>query len=348
MSTSNAHTLEGVFPDHVLQVRLDKALADLYPEISRTNFQRLISEGQVQLNGALTTQPAQKVSAGESYTCEMPPAVASELQGEDIPLDVVFEDDDVIVLHKPAGLVVHPAPGHATGTLVHALLSHCPEDLSGIGGEERPGIVHRLDKETSGLMIIAKNDVAHQSLSAQLADRTLTRHYVAFVAGVLEPLEGTISGAIGRDPKNRQRMSVQSEDRQGARLAVTHYKTIEILPGPVSKVLCALETGRTHQIRVHMASIGHPVLGDKIYGTAAATRLLPAGWDDAWDRHALEAYKLQFLHPRTGKKMSFKIRLDPALEALETSLLGGADMSFDEDLDLDLDLDEGDVLVSDD
>lgn len=315
--------LEGIFPENSSGLRLDKALSDLHPEISRTHFQRLIQEGAVQLDAMAVTGPAQKIQAGQKYRCILPEATPLDLQGEDIPLDVVFEDEDVLVIYKPAGLVVHPAPGHATGTLVHALLGHCADDLSGIGGEERPGIVHRLDKETSGLMIIAKNDLAHQSLSAQLADRTLTRHYVAFVAGILEPTEGTISGAIGRDPKNRQRMSVQAEERVGARPAVTHYKTIEIFPGPISKILCALETGRTHQIRVHMASIGHAVLGDKIYGTAAALRLLPEGWDDEFDRHALQAYKIQFLHPRTGQKMSFKIPLDSAMAALEESFSGG-------------------------
>ncbi len=276
--------------------RLDAFLADSLEDMSRSRAQQLIEEGLVTLEGA-AVKKNRRVSPGERYRAEVPEPEALELTPEDIPLDIVFEDADLIVLNKPKGLVVHPAPGHPSGTLVNALLWHCGDTLSGIGGVSRPGIVHRLDMDTSGLMLCAKNDRAHRLLSAQLSDRSLSREYEAILRGTPREAEGTVDAPIGRSPRDRKKMAVTA---QGSRRAVTRYRVLEAYPG-YSYVRCALETGRTHQIRVHMAYIGHPVAGDPLYGGGKPELGLTS--------QCLHARSIRFIHPSTGEAMSFDSEL---------------------------------------
>jgi len=251
-------------PQNKGRVRLDRALADALPALSRTRLKALIAAGLVTGEGrGAVTDPAAKVAAGDAFTVAVPPSVPATPQPQAIPLAVVYEDSDLIVVDKPAGLVVHPAAGNRDGTLVNALLAHCRGSLSGIGGVTRPGIVHRLDKGTSGLMVAAKTDAAHRALAAQLEARTLTRAYKALVWGVPRPAKGTVAGLIGRNPRNRKKMAVVA--RAGKR-AVTRYRVIRRFGAVAALVECRLETGRTHQIRVHMASLGCPVIGDPLYG----------------------------------------------------------------------------------
>lgn len=303
--------------------RLDKALAMLAGEISRARLQQVIKEGGVRLNGAVATDGKRKVAEGDEISLVMPAARPPDPVGQDIPLDVVYEDDDLIVIDKPAGLVVHPAGGHEDGTLVNALIAHCAESLSGIGGVRRPGIVHRLDKDTSGLLVVAKNDRAHQKLAKQFADhgRTgpLQRAYLAIVWGTPRLREGTIDAPLERSNRNREKMAVVKEGR--GREAITHITLIERYP-PLLKGLdeteplaslveCRLETGRTHQIRVHMSHIGHPLLGDQLYGSGFATKAsrLPEDAREALialGRQALHAAVLGFEHPVTGEEMLFE------------------------------------------
>lgn len=303
--------------------RLDKALAMLAGEISRARLQQVIKEGGVRLNGAVATDGKRKVVEGDEISLVMPAARPPDPVGQDIPLDVVYEDDDLIVIDKPAGLVVHPAGGHEDGTLVNALIAHCGESLSGIGGVRRPGIVHRLDKDTSGLLVVAKNDRAHQKLAKQFADhgRTgpLQRAYLAIVWGTPRLREGTIDAPLERSNRNREKMAVVKEGR--GREAITHITLIERYP-PLLKGLdeteplaslveCRLETGRTHQIRVHMSHIGHPLLGDQLYGSGFATKAsrLPEDAREALialGRQALHAAVLGFEHPVTGEEMLFE------------------------------------------
>ena len=292
--------------------RLDRAAARALPDLSRSRVQALIRDGRARVDGAVVADPAAKLAAGARVSLDVPPPAPAEPAGEAIALDVVHEDEDVIVLDKPAGLVVHPAAGNETGTLVNALIAHCGESLSGIGGVRRPGIVHRLDKDTSGLLVVAKNDRAHQALSAQFADhgRTgpLEREYLALVWGVPEPRRGTIAGALGRSNQNREKMAVVAADR--GREAITHYAVEEVF-SEGSLVRCRLETGRTHQIRVHLAHRGHPLLGDALYGSGfktKAARLAPDARDDlaALGRQALHAAVLAFAHPVTGEVMRFE------------------------------------------
>lgn len=294
--------------------RLDKALAALAPDLSRTRLSALVKQGAVTLDGAVCVDPAHKVGAGQVIAIAVPPPVEGTPRPENIPLEILFEDSDVIVLNKQAGLVVHPGAGNGRGTLVNALLYHCGGALSGIGGVIRPGIVHRLDKDTSGLMIVAKNDAAHQALSAQLAERTLSRTYHALVLGVPMPLKGTIEGAIGRHPKNRLKMAVTARGRP----AKTHYKVLKNSHNLFSLVECKLESGRTHQIRVHMAKIGHPLLGDPLYGPAPtalskALKNMDLSEEErdfirAFPRQALHAYQIEFLHPADGKPRRFTVQ----------------------------------------
>ncbi len=301
--------------------RLDRFLAARLPEISRSRLQSLIAEGRVRVNGTPATRPARKVAAGEKVALELPPPQPPELTPEDIPLDIAFEDEHLIVLNKPAGLVVHPAAGHAGGTLVNALLHHVEKTggkLSGIGGVERPGIVHRLDKDTSGLLVIAKTEAAHKHLSEQFAahgrDGRLHRAYLALAWGAPRLPTGAIDAPIGRHPKDRTRMAVRHHD-ESARAAITHYEVLEtFLPGverPAASLLrCTLETGRTHQIRVHLAHIGHPVMGDPLYARAhaASANRLPEEARAALaalNRQALHAAELGFVHPATGERMRF-------------------------------------------
>ncbi len=295
--------------------RLDKALVQAFPDVSRTRLQALIAEGRVTVEGKTVTEARRKVKQGEALGVVLPEAVAPEPQPEPMTLDIAYEDKDVIVIDKPAGLVVHPGAGNETGTLVNALIAHCGDSLSGIGGVRRPGIVHRLDKDTSGLLVVAKHDKAHQGLSEQFAahgrDGRLKRSYLALVWGVPDKARGVISAAIDRSTANRQKMAVSRG--ANAREAVTHYEIIETFgTPPVASLLeCQLETGRTHQIRVHMAHIGHPLLGDAVYGSGFRTsaRKLPEAARKALeslDRQALHATTLGFEHPRTGRAMTFE------------------------------------------
>ena len=267
----------------------------MLPQLSRSAAQRLLEEGRVLLRGA-PVRKNYRCAAGDCFLLSLPEAEEVPLLPQDIPLDVVFEDGDVIVVNKPRGLVVHPAPGHPDGTLVNALLFHCGDSLSGIGGEKRPGIVHRIDKDTSGLLIAAKNDFAHQALSGQLADRSLSRIYEAVVRGNLREDAGTVSKPIGRHPTDRKRMAVLP----GGRPAMTHWEVLARYRG-YTHIRCRLETGRTHQIRVHMASLGHPLLGDETYGAPAP--------DKGLSGQCLHARELKFIHPRTGEPVHLETEL---------------------------------------
>lgn len=303
--------------------RLDRVLADQFEDLSRTRLKALIVAGHVSIGGAPILDPAYQVKADETIIVEVPPAVPAEPEGENIPLDIVYEDDDLLVLNKPKGLVVHPAAGHESGTLVNALIAHCGASLSGIGGVRRPGIVHRLDKDTSGLLVVAKNDRAHQKLAKQFADhgRTgpLQRAYLAIAWGVPRLREGTIDAPIERSTRNREKMTVVKEGR--GREAITHIELLERYPPllkgldetePLASLIeCRLETGRTHQIRVHMSHIGHPLLGDRLYASGFATKAVRLPEDAqaalaALGRQALHAAILGFEHPATGEEMLFE------------------------------------------
>ena len=294
--------------------RLDKALVSAFPDVSRARFQALIAEGAVSVEGATVTEARHKVKPGNQLRVVLPEAAPALPQAEAMALSIVYEDKDLVVIDKPAGLVVHPGAGNETGTLVNALIAHCGDSLSGIGGVRRPGIVHRLDKDTSGLLVVAKNDKAHHGLSEQFAahgrDGRLVRSYLAMVWGVPERRQGTISAAIDRSTANRQKMAVSRG--ANAREAVTHYELLETLGQPpvASLIRCVLETGRTHQIRVHLAHIGHPLLGDGVYGAGfrtSAKKLSDAAREalNALNRQALHATSLGFEHPRTGVTMHF-------------------------------------------
>jgi len=309
--------------------RLDRVLARLAPDLSRTRIQRLVGEGRVLLGGRVVGDAAGRVNAGDVFTLMLPPPEPAEPVPQELPLVIAYEDAHLIVIDKPAGMVVHPAPGHASGTLVNALLHHCGDSLSGIGGVRRPGIVHRIDKDTSGLLVVAKSDKAHQGLAAQFADhgRTgpLERAYLAFVWGVPEK-RGSIDAPIDRHPTHRQKMAV----RTGGRHAVTHWEVLESFAGSdgsavASLVECQLETGRTHQIRVHMAHAGHPLLGDEVYGQGFRTKAARLGEGArgllaGLGRQALHAARLGFAHPVTGAHLSFESPLPPDLEALAAAL----------------------------
>ncbi len=283
--------------------------------MSRSRFQSLIAEGMVTVEGAAVTDSGRRLKGGERLRVTVPPAAPAEPQAETMELAIVHEDASLIVIDKPAGLVVHPGAGHATGTLVNALIAHCGDSLSGIGGVRRPGIVHRLDKETSGLLVVAKTDAAHHGLSEQFAahgrDGRLKRAYLALVWGAPERNRGTIATGLGRSSANRQKMAVSGS--QGAREAITHYEVLKRFGTPpvASLLRCELETGRTHQIRVHLAHIGHPLLGDQTYGAGfkASRSTLPEAARDALkslNRQALHATVLGFEHPRTGKPLLFE------------------------------------------
>lgn len=305
--------------------RLDAWLARqcIDMNLSRSRLKDLILEGAVSIDDEICIDPSYKIKAGTEVALLVPPPEDATPVPENIPLDIVYEDGDLLVINKQAGLVVHPAPGHSTGTLVNALLYHCGDTLSGIGGVRRPGIVHRLDKDTSGLMIVAKNDAAHQGLSAQLADRTLSRHYKALVWGVLQPKKGKVDEPVGRHHINRQKMTVT---KRHGREAVTHYLMEENFGTAAALLECRLESGRTHQVRVHMAHIGHPLVGDPVYGaqrTAAAALLKKGGYADevkdavlAFPRQALHAARISFIHPVTDEEMTFESALPADMESL--------------------------------
>ena len=268
--------------------RLDQYLAARLPDLSRSRIQALIKCGHIARNGA-AVRASETVRAGDILTVTIPPPIAVETRAQDIPLDVLFEDDDFIVINKPAGIVVHPAAGNPDGTLVNALLHHC-RSLSGIGGELRPGIVHRLDKDTSGCLVAAKNDVAHRSLVRQFAGREVTKIYLALAAGTPARESGVVEAAIGRHPVHRQKMAVLARGRA----AKTSWRALGPVPGG-TLIECTLHTGRTHQIRVHLKHLGHPVLGDAVYGKR-----------EAFPRQMLHAWQLGFAHPRTGERVSFQ------------------------------------------
>ena len=310
--------------------RLDRVLAVRCPALSRSRLKALILAGSVTVKTVPIRDPAYHVARGDTITIDVPEAAPAEPMGEDIALDIAYEDDDIIVIDKPRGLVVHPAAGHETGTLVNALIAHCGASLSGIGGVRRPGIVHRLDKDTTGLMVVAKNDQAHQSLTAQFADHGRTgemrRGYLAFAWGVPNRARGTIEAPIDRHPYAREKMAV----RDGGREAITHWEVREAFGGrdgkPVASLLaCQLETGRTHQIRVHLAHIGHPLMGDSVYGPhfkTKATHLAPKSRAAlaALDRQALHAYLLVLEHPRTGEILHWESPLPEDLLLLQNTL----------------------------
>jgi len=275
--------------------RLDKVLALSFPDLTRSTIQRYIEGGGVSVNTHIIIKPKYKVGVGDAIHLLLSPGVPSHLIAQEMPLSIVYEDADLLVINKPAGLVVHPGAGHADSTLVNALLAHCGSSLSGIGGVLRPGIVHRLDKDTSGLLVVAKNDPTHQGLSAQfqMDEKKIQRVYRAFIQGVMHPLSGTIAAPIGRSAHNRQKMAVRSS---GGKEAVTHYRTVEVYKR-ASLVECRLETGRTHQIRVHLSHQKHPIIGDSVYGGQIKNIPFP--------RQALHAFQLSFTHPSSKEVMTF-------------------------------------------
>jgi len=335
--------------------RLDRVLALHVAELSRSRLKALIEAGAVAVDGRTIRDPNHRVNSGATVVVDVPAPEPAKPAPEPIPLKVVYEDDDIIVIDKPKNLVVHPAAGNWTGTLVNALIAHCGDSLSGIGGERRPGIVHRLDKDTTGLMVVAKNDRAHRALAAQFADHgrsgePFERRYLAFVWGAPERPHGVIEVPIDRNPKARDRMAI----RPGGREAVTHWQVLERYAGeaesaeggkgdkakrtkgsrakaaePAASLLgCRLETGRTHQIRVHLASIGHPLMGDEAYGAGFRTKagLLPPGAQEALadlGRQALHAYILAIKHPRSGEILTFRSELPPDLARLHDELVRG-------------------------
>ncbi|MES2173702.1 MAG: RluA family pseudouridine synthase [Pseudomonadota bacterium] len=296
--------------------RLDRALADILPDLSRERLKGLIGEGQVQSPNVCKISVSMKVAAGQMFTITLPPPVPLDTVAQDIPLTIVHEDDDLIVIDKPAGLVVHPAAGNLDGTLVNALLHHCEGRLSGIGGVARPGIVHRIDKDTSGLLVVAKSDKAHEGLARQFKDHSIDRLYAAIVYGVPNPAAGTVDTWIGRSDADRKKMAVHREGR--GKHAVTHYRTIQRLRD-AALVECKLETGRTHQVRVHMHHIGHPLIGDPVYGKERKgfkSILETLGFK----RQALHAKSLGFIHPVTNEQLMFQSALPTDMQELLSQL----------------------------
>ena len=297
---------------------MDRVVAAAIGSLSRSRVKALIEQGLLSRDGRPVRDPSEPVKLGVAYTLGLPPPEPATPQPQDIPLTILYEDADLIVLNKPAGLVVHPAPGNADGTLVNALLAHAGEEFSGIGGEMRPGIVHRLDKDTSGIMVVAKSDRAHRTLSENFATRDLDRTYLALVWGVPNPGAGEIEGAIGRHPSDRKRMAVVT---RGGKHALTHYTTLAAWNAACALLRCKLATGRTHQIRVHLATKGHPLVGDPVYlkrFPAAAGNLSVALRETlaCFPRQALHAESLGFRHPVTGKPLYFKAPPPPDMAAL--------------------------------
>lgn len=287
--------------------RMDRWLAGCCPEVSRSALQALMEQGMVQ-RGGIPVNKKDKVAVGDTVQLTLPDPQPIEAVPQNIPLDIVYEDAHLLVVNKPKGMVVHPAPGNPDGTLVNALLYHCAGGLSGIGGAIRPGIVHRIDKDTSGLLVVAKDDATHQGLSAQMAVHDIHRVYHAIVYGNLKEETGTVEAPIGRDPKDRKKMAVT---QQNSKLACTHWKVLERF-GNFTYIACKLETGRTHQIRVHMASIGHPLAGDAVYGPRTVLRFL--------NGQCLHAKELGFVHPITGQTLRFDSELPPYFQDYLTRL----------------------------
>lgn len=295
------------FTADVPGIRIDRFLSDEMPDVSRSHIQKLIKEHLVSVNEN-QIKSNYKVNTGDSIRVSLPDPEIPDITPEDIPLDILYEDEDILIVNKPKGMVVHPAPGHYSGTLVNAVMYHCKDNLSGINGVSRPGIVHRIDMDTTGSLIICKNDLAHQSLADQLKDHSITRKYHAIVHGRLKEDTGTINAPIGRHPVNRKKMSTHAPN---GRPAVTHYKVLKRFGG-YTYIECRLETGRTHQIRVHMASIGHPILGDAVYGPAKCPFKL--------EGQTLHAKILGITHPRTGAYMEFDAPLPSYFEDLLNKL----------------------------
>ncbi len=336
MTMSQGSQEEVVIAEEDSGERLDRVLAARIEALSRSRLKALILDGAVAIRGATIRDPGYRVKSGDAVTVAVPPPAPAEPAGENIPLNIVYEDDDLIVIDKQRGLVVHPAAGNWTGTLVNALIAHCGDSLSGVGGVRRPGIVHRLDKDTTGLMVIAKNDAAHQSLAAQFADHgrtgALRRGYLAFVWNAPDRPKGTVNAPLDRHPHARDKRAV----REGGREAITHWEVAHRYLGndgkPVASLLiCRLETGRTHQIRVHLAHIGHPLLGDDVYGPGYRTKAVhlaePAQQAlAALGRQALHAYLLAFEHPISGELLEFRAELPADLARLSVVLAanGGA------------------------
>ncbi len=299
--------------------RLDRYAAE-HTALSRSAIERLVAEGSIEVNGASAAKNL-RLRAGDTVVVTLPEAEECEALPENIPLDVVYEDDDLIVLNKPVGMVVHPAPGNPDGTLVNALLYHCGKSLSGIGGIKRPGIVHRIDKDTSGLLAVAKNDDAHIGLAAQLKGHRINRIYCAVVIGNLKEDAGTVDAPIGRHPIDRKRMAVIRNDTVRSREAVTHWSVLArgtCAGQSFTLVRCELETGRTHQIRVHMASIGHPLLGDPLYG-GTGTRF-EATHKALLEGQVLHAKELHFTHPRTGEQLHFTAPMPESMQKIVSLL----------------------------
>lgn len=301
--------------------RLDRWLAESLPDLSRSRLQALIEEGALTSQGGVVGSASRKVKAGETYELNVPAPEPALPAAQEIPLVIVYEDDDLIVIDKPAGMVVHPAPGASDNTLVNALLHHCAGTLSGIGGVKRPGIVHRIDKDTSGLLVAAKNDRAHHGLARQFAKHSIERVYLALCWGAPLPRHGEVEGAIGRNPADRKKMAIVP----GGKPALTYFKVISIFGDYASLVECRLATGRTHQIRVHMTSIGHPLVGDQLYGKGNRKSTAPVTAKTlltAFPRQALHAKILGFDHPISGEKLLFESELPSDFKGLIDSLKG--------------------------
>ena len=287
--------------------RVDKALADYFDNYSRSFLKKLLDDGNILVNDK-KAKPSLKIASGDRIDITIPSIASVEIEPENIPLDIVYEDEDIIIVNKPKGMVVHPAPGHYSGTLVNGLMYHFKDSLSGINGELRPGIVHRIDMDTTGLLVVCKNDAAHNFLSEQLAVHSITRKYYAIVYGNIKEEEGTVNAPIGRSLKDRKKMGIVMDGKH----AVTHYKVLKRLKKGFTYIECQLETGRTHQIRVHMASIKHPLLGDDVYGPKKSKYTL--------EGQCLHAKVLGFVHPRTGEYMEFEVPLPEYFEKLLNKL----------------------------
>lgn len=288
--------------------RIDKMLSEYFADYSRSFLKKLFDDGLITVNNK-SVKPSYKVKSADMIDILVPDPVNIDIAPENIPLDIIYEDDDIILVNKPKGMVVHPAPGHYDGTLVNGLMYHFGDSLSGINGEFRPGIVHRIDMDTTGVLVVCKNDSAHRSLSEQLHEHSITRKYYAIVHGNIQQNEGTVDAPIGRSPRDRKKMAVNT--RNGRR-AVTHYRVLERFGGRYTYIECQLETGRTHQIRVHMASIGHPILGDDVYGPKKCPFKLQG--------QTLHAGVLGFIHPSTGEYIEFKADLPEYFKELLVKL----------------------------
>ncbi|MFM7027644.1 MAG: RluA family pseudouridine synthase [Chakrabartia sp.] len=307
---------EAIIPADMAGWRLDRALAALLPVYSRERLKSLISAGQVSSKGVLVRDPATKVKPETDYQISVPAPAPAHNVAQDIPLQIVFEDDHLLVVDKPAGMVVHPAAGNLDGTMVNALLHHCAGRLSGIGGVARPGIVHRIDKDTSGLLVVAKTDRAHEGLAAQFAKHSIDRRYVAFVAGLPKAGSGIVDANLARSPYDRKKVAIVGPGK--GKRAVTHWTMIAPLKN-AAQLECRLETGRTHQVRVHMASIGHPLLGDPVYGRSRPEHREVLKRLD-FERQALHAARLGFVHPITGGTLNFESPIPSDMQRLFINL----------------------------